>query len=148
MASVFKVSRKLRFADCDPAGIAFYPRLIEHVNGVVEDWFDGPLGYSFHTMHDLANKGIPTVAISVNFMRPAGLGQMIDWRLQVKALKRSSLTLAVRASGPDGEDILHAEPTVVHTDFARDPPKSEPFPQALREKIETYQEPQKEAVVS
>ncbi|MEX3007817.1 acyl-CoA thioesterase [Hoeflea sp. TYP-13] len=142
MAGVFTVTRVLRFADCDPAGIAFYPRLLEHVNNLVEDWFAGPLECSFHDLHFKRNKGLPTVTVNVNFLRPAELGDEIDWSLSVKALNRSSMTLSVRAKRPDGEELLHAEPTLVHSDFTRDPPRSEPFPDELREKIETYQDPQ------
>ena len=142
VASVFTVTRRLRFADCDPAGIAFYPRLMEHVNGVVEDWFAGPLDYSFKVMHSVMQRGIPTVAVNVKFLRPAELGDVIEWCLTVKSLNRSSLTLIVRARRADGEDLMHAEPTVVHTNFEQDPPKSEPFPDELRRKIENYQDPQ------
>lgn len=140
MASGFIVTRKLRFADCDPAGIAFYPRLLEHVNGVVEDWFDGPLGYSFQDMHAVRQRGIPTVALNVDFMRPAELGDVIEWCLTVKSLTRSSLTLTVVATRPDGEELMRAEPTIVHTNFELDPPKSDPFPDVLRKKIEIYQD--------
>lgn len=142
MAEVFTVSRKMRFADCDPAGIAFFPRLLEHMNGVVEDWFAGPLDHSFQEMHGKRDSGIPTVTIKVDFMRPAELGDIIEWRLSVEALNRSSLTLSVQARRPDGEEVLQARQTIVHTDFRQDPPKSAPFPEELRKRIENYQDPQ------
>ena len=140
MGSVFRTTRKMRFADCDPAGIAFYPRLLEHVNGVVEDWCDGPLGYNFRDMHEAQQRGLPTVALNVDFQRPARLGDQVEWRLTVKSLKRSSMTLSVVASHANGEDLIRAEPTLVHTSFEQEPPKSEPFPDGLRDKIEVYRE--------
>ena len=139
MGEVFRTTRKLRFADCDPAGIAFYPRLLEHVNGVVEDWCDGPLGYNFRDMHETQNRGLPTVALTVEFQRPARLGDRVEWQLTVKALKRSSLTLSVVASHADGQDLMRDEPTLVHTNFEHDPPRSEAITGALRDKIEAYQ---------
>ena len=142
MASVFTVTRKMRFADCDPAGIAYFPRLMEHMNGVVEDWFAGPLDYSFGFMHTAMQKGIPTVALNVDFLKPAEQGNVIDWYLTVKSLNRSSLTLLIRARLADGEDVMRAETTLVHTDFEQDPPRSHPFPDELRSKIENYQDPQ------
>ena len=48
---VFTVERRVRFADCDAAGIVFFPRYFEMLNGVVEDWFAGPLGASFRELH-------------------------------------------------------------------------------------------------
>lgn len=135
---IFTVTRPLRFADCDPAGIAFYPRLLEHLNGVVEDWFNGPLDYTFDDLHQRDRKSMPTVQMNVEFLRPGKLGDVIDWFLSVKKLGRSSMTLSVTARRPDGQDMLQAEPTLVHSDFEVDPPRSEPFPQQLRERIETY----------
>ena len=35
----FETTRVLRFGDCDPAGIAYYPRYFDLLNGVVEDWW-------------------------------------------------------------------------------------------------------------
>ena len=116
MGEVFKTTRKLRFADCDPAGIAFYPRLLEHVNGVVEDWCDGPLDYNFRKMHETHHRGLPTVALNVEFQRPARLGDRMDWQLTVKALNRSSMTLSIVASDPGGEHLLRAEPTQMFGD--------------------------------
>lgn len=142
MGSVFRVTRNLRFADCDPAGIAFYPRLLEHVNGVVEDWFAGPLACSFHALHFDRERGVPTVEIRVKFLRPGELGDAIDWRLTVKALTRASMTLSVVGAHADGEDMLQAEPTLVHSNFTLDPPRAEAFPDDLREKIMAYMDPQ------
>ena len=35
MTSVFRQSRPLRFAHCDPAGIAYYPRYLELCDGAI-----------------------------------------------------------------------------------------------------------------
>ena len=39
----FTTTRKVRFEHCDPAGIVFYPRYFEMINGTVEDWFEEDL---------------------------------------------------------------------------------------------------------
>lgn len=140
MAEVFTTRRPLRFADCDPAGIAFYPRLMEHMSGVVEDWFNGPLNCSFDELHRRRGKSLPTVEMNVKFLKPGELGDEIEWRLCVKALGRSSMTLSITATGPDDEPILSAEPTLVHGDFTQRPPRSEPFPTDLRERIDMFRQ--------
>ena len=38
-AQVYRSTVLVRFADCDPAGIVFYPRYMEMFNALVEDWF-------------------------------------------------------------------------------------------------------------
>ncbi|MCR9137601.1 MAG: acyl-CoA thioesterase [Alphaproteobacteria bacterium] len=138
MGAVFTVTRNLRFADCDPAGIAFYPRLLEHVNNVVEDWFAGPLDCSFHELHFVRERGVPTVEIQVKFLRPGALGDAIDWRLTVKTLSRASMTLSIIGAHENGKDMLRAEPTLVHSNFTLDPPRAESFPDDLREKIAAF----------
>ena len=98
MGDVFTTTRPLRFADCDPAGIAFYPRLLEHLNGVVEDWFGGPLQCSYDELHRRRHKSLPTVEMNVKFLNPGELGDRIEWQLSVKALGRSSMTLSITAT--------------------------------------------------
>ncbi len=142
MGDVFTTTRPLRFADCDPAGIAFYPRLLEHLNGVVEDWFGGPLQCSYDELHRQRHKSLPTVEMNVKFLNPGELGDRIEWHLSVKALGHSSMTLSITATRPGGDIIMQAEPTLVHGDFTLRPPRSEPFPPDLRERIEAFTQPQ------
>ena len=40
----FHTRKLIRFSHCDPAGIGFYPRYVELVNEVVEDWCNDGLG--------------------------------------------------------------------------------------------------------
>jgi hypothetical protein len=61
------------FAHCDPAGIVFYPRYIEMLNAVVEDWFAEELGFSFQEILK-SNLGIPTVHLNADFISPGRLG--------------------------------------------------------------------------
>ena len=61
---VFTTERRVRFADCDAAGIVFFPRYFEMLNGVVEDWFAGPLQTSFRELHVDRQVSVPTAAAS------------------------------------------------------------------------------------
>ena len=127
MTSVFTVTSKLRFADCDPVGIAFCPRLVGHVDGVVEDWFGGLLDHSIEVMHSLMRWGIPIAAVNVNFLRHAELGGIIEWYLTVRSQNIPSQTRSIRARLTDGEDLMLAEPKPVHTSIEREPTASEQF---------------------
>ena len=60
---VFTTERRVRFADCDAAGIVFFPRYFEMLNGVVEDWFAGPLQTSFRELHVDRQVSVPTAVI-------------------------------------------------------------------------------------
>lgn len=94
----FATCQRVRFAHCDPAGIAYYPRLIELVDSAIEDWTPHGTGVSRRAMHlDLA-LGLPTAAIETRFEHPCRLGEYLDIAVEVQAVGTSSVALAVTAT--------------------------------------------------
>ena len=73
----FETQVKVRFAHCDPAGIIFYPRYFEILNGVVEDWFDQALGYSFSQLMRLHDLATPMVEVRTKFLNPCRLDALV-----------------------------------------------------------------------
>lgn len=138
MGKRFTNARRMRFSECDTAGIAFYPRLVEGVNNTVEDWFETGLDFSFREMHLEAHCGVPTRSLQVEFENPAGLGELIEWSLQVTKLGRSSIQLWVEAIRPDGRRVLYATPTLIWCDFSGEGPKPAEIPAVLRERMMSY----------
>ena len=47
-AQVYRSEILVRFGDCDPAGIVYYPRYMEMFNSLVEDWCLGLPGFIGH----------------------------------------------------------------------------------------------------
>jgi 4-hydroxybenzoyl-CoA thioesterase len=91
----------VRFGDCDPAGIVFYPRYFEMFNNLVEDWCAHGLGTSFRELHQERGLGLPTVGIQTDFVAPSRLGDVLHAELQVEKLGGASLTVAIRLMGED-----------------------------------------------
>jgi 4-hydroxybenzoyl-CoA thioesterase len=91
----FRTRRKVRFADCDPARIAFYPRYFEMLNGIVEDWFEA-MGWGFGEMHLQREIGIPTRRLEADFLKPSFLGDLLDLELSVVKVGRTSVDLRTR----------------------------------------------------
>jgi len=91
----FRTQRKVRFADCDPARIAFYPRYFEMLNGIVEDWFEA-MGWGFGEMHLKRGIGIPTRRLEADFLKPSFLGDLLDLELSVVRVGRTSVDLHTR----------------------------------------------------
>lgn len=136
MSQVFTTTRRVRFADCDAAGIVFFPRYFEMLNGVVEDWFAGPLGLSFRELHQDSHASVPTAAIEAQFMQPSRLEDDLTFALTVSRLGGASCTLRHRISaGPDLR--FEATQTLVHVGTSLKP---EPWPEALRIRIAPYLE--------
>jgi 4-hydroxybenzoyl-CoA thioesterase len=125
----FATSVQVRFADVDPAGIVFYPRYFEMLNGAVEDWFAQALGLDFRTMHLDQHIGVPTVKLAVDFMSPSELGDILTISITPREIGRSSCAISVLFSG-DGRDRLRAEVVLVCMDLAAQ--RSIPWPDALR----------------
>ena len=98
---VFAREVLVRFGDCDPAGIVFYPRYFEMFNNLVEDWCAHGLGTSFRELHQERGLGLPTVGIQTDFVAPSRLGDVLHAELQVEKLGGASLTVAIRLMGED-----------------------------------------------
>lgn len=94
----FRTSLPLRFADCDPAGIAYYPRYFELCDAAIEDWTEAVLGVSRRVLHLEMGLALPTVALDADFAAVSRLGDRLDIALDVTAVGRSSVGLRAEVS--------------------------------------------------
>ena len=88
----FEATRILRFGDCDPAGIAYYPRYFDLLNGVVEDWWIS-MGVPWKVLFGERRIGLPTVRFEVDFRAPAFLEDQLRFTLSVKRIGSKSVEL-------------------------------------------------------
>jgi 4-hydroxybenzoyl-CoA thioesterase len=133
---VFTTERRVRFADCDAAGIVFFPRYFEMLNGVVEDWFAGPLQASFRELHVNRRVSVPTAAVEARFIAPSRLEDELTFELAVTKLGGASCGLRHRISA-GGELRFEATQTIVYVGESLKP---EPWPQAMRARIAPFVE--------
>lgn len=136
MAEVFRLPIQIRFAHCDPAGIVFYPRYFELINGVVEDWCAQGLGMSFHEMHVVKDIGLPTVHIETDFVKTSILGDQLTAELRVLKLGRASVTVEIKMLGAQQDLRLRAELVLVMAHVEQR--KAIAFPEILREQMQKY----------
>jgi 4-hydroxybenzoyl-CoA thioesterase len=134
--AVFATEVTVRFGDCDPAGIVFYPRYFEMINNLVEDWCAHGLGMSFRELHMERGLGLPTVHVETSFVAPSELGDMLRAELRVQKIGGASTTLQVRLAGPAGEDRVRASLVLALTDLKER--RAVPIPEALRESIRAF----------
>lgn len=134
-APSFRNTVRVRFKDCDAAGIVFFPRYFEMLNDLVEDWFREALDWPFERMHGADRAGVPTAELQCRFVAPSRMGEVLTRELAVTRLGSSSCTLRVRFLGAqhDGRADLRVEFTqrLVCVDTARMAPR--PFPAPVRE---------------
>jgi len=139
-AASFRNTVRVRFKDCDAAGIVFFPRYFEMLNDLVEDWFREALDWPFERMHGADRAGVPTADLQCRFVAPSRMGEVLTRELAVTRLGSSSCTLRVRFLGAehDGRADLRVEfsQRLVCVDTARIAPR--PFPAPVREAMARF----------
>ncbi|MEQ8398719.1 acyl-CoA thioesterase [Thalassobaculum sp.] len=94
----FTKSVPVRFEDCDPAGIGFYPRILMMVNRLIEDFFAEALDHPWPRLHGCEKRAVPTVRLEVDFKGPLRQGDALELELQVLKVGNSAFTVAVAGS--------------------------------------------------
>ena len=121
----YVAERTVRFSDCDPAGIVFFPQYLVMLNGVVEEWFDRALHILYAELIGPRRTGLPTVRLEVDFTAVSRHGDSLQWRVAVARLGRSSLTLAHECSSA-GQLRLRAQQVLVCTSLHTHRPQALP----------------------
>ena len=107
----------VRFGDCDPAGIVFYPRYFEMFNNLVEDWCAQGLGTPFQELIGVRGFGLPLVSVQTDFVATSKLGDALRAELSVLKIGGSSITVAIRLLGADGAPRVRATLILVLMDM-------------------------------
>ncbi|BEP47851.1 MULTISPECIES: acyl-CoA thioesterase [Variovorax] len=112
----FQRARMIRFSDCDPAGIVFYPQYFVMLNGLVEDWVSEGLGVDYHALIAKRRIGLPTVRLEADFRAVSRMGDQVMLGLAVERLGSRSMTLALRCFDPaSGELRMQVKQVLVTT---------------------------------
>lgn len=91
--AAFRHRRLVRFADCDPAGIVYFPRYFDMAHGAIEDWYREALGIDYwHFLRD-RRIGFPIAHAEADFARPSTMGDELEFELLVERVGSRSLAL-------------------------------------------------------
>jgi len=127
---------RIRWGDCDPAGIIFYPRYLEIFDNAVAVLFERALGITKHDMFKTYEfAGWPLVRTHLRFLKPTRFGDDVEVETGVK-FGRSSFDIAHRIT-LNGELCVECEERRVWV--VRDTAgaiKSHPIPQAVLKRFE------------
>ena len=139
MNNYFTKQEKIRFKHVDYAGIVFYPRFLEMLNDLVEDWFEEALDRPFSKIHE--TNGIPTVDLKVQFKKAARLGEILTKKLWVINLGGASVNCGFRFEDEQGKTCLEGEVTLVNVAISEDRNniKAEAFNEEIKLKIKNYE---------
>lgn len=91
---MFECRRTVRFGECDPAGVVYYPTYFHWFHESMEVWFEQGLGHPYAEI--LTQMGFPAVSVECQFRRPLAVGAEVIVELAVQSLGRSSMTLGLQ----------------------------------------------------
>ncbi len=135
--SRFARDRRIRFSDCDPAGIVFYPQYFVMFNGLVEDWIEEELSIGYSRLVVGRRVGLPTVRLESDFKAVSRLGDPVVLSLEVERLGRRSLSLRLQCTGrPEGDLRVAMRQVIVTTSL--DTHRAIELPDDLRAAIERF----------
>jgi acyl-CoA thioesterase FadM len=128
---------RIRFSHCDPAGIVYFPRAFDILNGVVEDWFGEGLGLDYYDIVGRRRVGLGYAHTACDFSAPAMMGDTLSYSVAIIRIGAKSLGLEVSARR-GATPMLTADLVIVATDLIRH--VSIPIPDDIRAVLVAYQE--------
>ena len=129
---MFETQILVRFGDLDPAGIAYYPNLVNYLHEAFEDFFRGHVGRPYPELYR-EGLGFPTVKLEVEYLRPVQYGDQVDVAVVVEHVGRSSVRLRYEAS-VQGRPVFTGRNVVVTVNLKTF--ETLPVPDWLRERLE------------
>lgn len=115
MTTTFETRHRIRFSECDPAGIVFYPQYFVLFNDLVEAWIDSAVPMGYHGLIATRRVGMPTVHLEVDFKAISRMGDDVVLGLEVVRVGDKSYGLALSCKGVEGDVRMTVAQTIVTT---------------------------------
>jgi YbgC/YbaW family acyl-CoA thioester hydrolase len=135
--AAFSTTILVRFGDLDPAGIAYYPNLVNYLHVAFEDFFAGFIGRPYPEVFR-EGLGFPTAKVEMEYLSPVHYGDRVSVAVAVEHLGRSSVRFRYEGS-VEGRPVFLARNTAVVVDMRAFRPI--PIPEPLRERLKNAMEP-------
>lgn len=91
----------IRFSQCDPAGLIFFPHYLVLFNTLVEDWVTEALGIPYAKLISVRRIGLPIAHLTCDFSAVSRMGDRVTLGLQVARVGGASLTLKLDVRSAD-----------------------------------------------
>ena len=121
----------VRFGDCDPAGLVYYPVLFHYCHVAMEEFFAACCAVSYHKLIADERIGFPTVNTQAEFFVPLVYGDEAEVEVSISRVGQSSATFeyAIRRAS---DAVLCARSTNVHVSMNLDTRRAVPIPERYR----------------
>jgi len=126
---------RIRFGQCDPAGIVYTPNFFDIFNVAIEEWYERALGIDYYELIGTRRIGLGYVSAHSDFFSPCMMGSTLSVMVRVEHVGNSSFILVLHAF-QGGAEALRGRFTVVTTDLTKHRPI--PIPSDLRDALVVY----------
>jgi len=127
----FSTSITVRFADCDPVGFVYYPRVLHYCHVCMEEFFSARCGISYQRLLDEERMGFATVRIEAEYFVPLVYGDTAEVELVISDLGRSSARFNYTLKRSN-DSVLCAQSTQVQVAIDIDKRRAIPLPEKYR----------------
>lgn len=128
---MFSTRIKVRFGDCDPAGLVYYPVIFHYCHVAMEEFFAERCGIGYSQLMSNEHVGFPTANVQAEFFVPLVYGDEAVIELLIARVGRSSVTLeySVRRAS---DNTLCARSTQIHVAMNLETRRAVPIPDKYR----------------
>ncbi len=142
MSQVHVYRLRVKFGDCDPAGIVYYPKFFDWFHQAMESWFDEVLGSPYASVIRDQLLGFPAAHTQADFKAPCAIGEDLAVEVRVAKVGRSAVHLEFRVRSDPG-DITKAIGSTVVVTVSLDPANEHhlrpiPLPPDLGARIRSF----------
>lgn len=127
----FSTRIEVRFGDCDPAGLVYYPVIFHYCHIAMEEFFKEHCGIRYHQLMADERIGFPTVNIQAEFFVPLVYGDEAEIEVSVSRVGHSSAAFAYQVRRA-GDGVLCARSTNVQVSMNLDTRRAVPLPERYR----------------
>jgi YbgC/YbaW family acyl-CoA thioester hydrolase len=131
----FSTRINVRFGDCDPAGLVYYPVLFHYCHAAMEEFFAARCGLPYARLMAERRLGFPTVNVRAEFFAPFVYGDEAEVEVWASAVGRTSVTFEYRLRRAS-DRTLCASATHVQAAMNLDERRAVPVPEDLRRAFE------------
>jgi YbgC/YbaW family acyl-CoA thioester hydrolase len=127
----FSTRITVRFGDCDPAGLVYYPVIFHYFHAAMEEFFAARCGTSYERLMRERRIGFPVVNAQTEFFAPMLYGDEIEIEVSVARVGASSAAFEYSARrAPDTPPC--ARSTQIQVAMNLDTRRAVPVPEDLR----------------
>ena len=132
----FTIRRRVKWGDCDPAGVVYTVMFSEYVISAAELFYGQLFNSTPQRARDEHSFDTPIRALSFDFRSSLRPDDEFDMRVLVSDIRTRTYVLAITARTPVGVDVFHAQLTPICV--APNPRRGVPIPDVLRDALERY----------